>query len=91
MPTEDSVELTKLKAEFEKHLLEHSYIQQLQDARHGQLVEALKTLTDSTQGLVDAWKVADTLQRLGKWISGFVGFASLVTFITFIVKTYPWS
>lgn len=85
MPTEEE-KLAKLTAEFEKHLLEHKYVAQLQDSRHTQLVEAIKTLTDSTQGLVDAWRVADLVQRFGKWVSGFAGFAIIVSVIAYLVK-----
>lgn len=79
-------EVTELRLKFEKHLLEHTHMEEMQEIKYSNLVDALQKLTESTQGLVDAWKVADTVQRLGKWFSGFAGFGVLISIIIYFYK-----
>lgn len=71
-------ELRELKARIEAHLedyrehtSEYDERCKTQDKLYKNTMEAIDKLTQSTQGVVDAWVTARNLQRFVKWLSSF--------------------
>lgn len=68
---EDSLKITNLERKLEAHILEDAKVHTSYDARLEQQMTNVDKLVMSTQGLVDAWTVANGLHKFIKWISGF--------------------
>ena len=71
-------EIIKLQRRVDKHIIEFERHKLGDDQRflkyskaHEENMEAIAALTESTQGVVDAWAVAASFQKFIKWLSGF--------------------
>lgn len=74
----DNADLIELRRILEDHIKSDNIRYKHYDDMHEKntndiatLTTAVSALTLSTQGLVDGWKAARTLQRFIKWLSGF--------------------
>ena len=63
-------------------MLEYRERQLRQDIAHEQNLEAIRRLTSATQGLVDAWLVANSFQKFIKWIASFGVLAYVIKWIS---------
>lgn len=77
-----------LNRRFEDHLLEEQlyrkeYLlrQERQELNHEKNMEAIAALAEATKGVVEIWKVANSLQRFFRWLGGFSALAVILTYI----------
>lgn len=75
---EQAEEIKKLRNEFEAHVSEYrqwatefSTRQEQLQAAHEQNMQAISALTKATDSVVNAWVVANGVQRFIKWLSSF--------------------
>ena len=92
----EEAEVAALKRRFDDHLVEHAEFRSeysINQIRHETAytknMEAIAALTkstqevvQSTQGVVDAWKVANGFQKFVKWLSGFVFLGAIIKFLS---------
>ena len=85
----------KLERKVDKHIEEctlhrSEYLERQlhQDIAHEKNMIAISKLTESTQGVVDAWSTANNFQKFAAWLSKF---AVLVALIAWIVNKIPAS
>jgi hypothetical protein len=71
-------QVNNLRRRLDDHITEHKTRDEEYEARqirqdelHQQNMEAIADLTSATKDVVDAWVVANGLQRFVKWLSGF--------------------
>ena len=63
------------------HLIEYTQHRAEYLERQQHNMEAIDKLTKATQGLVDAWTVANNIQRFFKWLSGFAFLGIVISWI----------
>lgn len=73
------------RCEFELHRAEMEETHRHHNELCEKNIEAIAKLTESTQGLVDAWTTASNLQKFVKWISGL---AVVGTTIAWLIKNF---
>lgn len=82
-------ELIKLHRKVDNHIMDYKqhvaenelcYIRQTE--QHEKNMEAIAHLTQSTQGVVDAWSAASSFQRFVKWLSGFALIGIAITWFS---------
>ena len=88
MGDETNNKLQQLDAKLDNHINECNQHRLDYQAREAKMLTAQETntmhiakLTESTQGLVDVWNAANTLQKFIKWLSGFTGIAGIAAMI----------
>lgn len=81
--TEELAEqLAKHLSEYAEHRLEYLERQLHQDQMQASNLKAISDLTTATKGLVDAWTVANNLQRFVVWVSKFAILAGVFTYFS---------
>lgn len=81
-------EIKALRDRLDKHLesyqadtVKYTERQLRQDIAHAQSMEAIDKLTKATQGVVDAWVIANGFSRFLKFLSSFVILGGILTWI----------
>lgn len=73
-------EFKELKDKFYEQQIEQRIRNKDYDRKHEETMVAIANLTCATRDVVDAWKVANGLQRFVKWLSGFAVIGAMLTY-----------
>ena len=73
------------RCEFEMHKIDMEETHRRYNELYEKNMEAIAKLTESTQGVVDAWSTANNLHKFIKWLSGL---AVVGTAFTWLAKTF---
>lgn len=79
-------EFRELKEKFYEQQIEQRIRNKDYDRKHEETMAAIANLTCATRDVVDAWKVANGLQRFVKWISSFAVVGGV---LTYLAANYP--
>lgn len=71
--------LVELETKVDNHLTEYDKRCKRQDEAYDKTMEAINKLTESTQGIVEAWTAANSFQRFIKWVSSFAVVGAVIT------------
>jgi hypothetical protein len=69
-------------SDYEIHKRDYLARQQRQDEAHENNLKAIQALTVATQGLVDAWTVANGIQRFVVWLSKFAVLTTVAIYLS---------
>jgi hypothetical protein len=73
-------EFKELKDKFYEQQIEQRIRNKDYDRKHEETMTAIANLTSATADVVDAWKVANGLQRFVKWLSGFAVIGAVMAY-----------
>lgn len=93
MSTDLEKEMAILTQRFEEHLIECAQKDAAVDARLDKLIEAqemnasnIAHLTEATNGVVEAWTVANGLSKFLKWLSSFAILGGIIAWLNGFIK-----
>lgn len=75
------VDIYVTKCEFDMHKIEIEELHKRHNEMYEKNMEAIAKLTESTQGVVDAWTTANNLHKFTKWLSGFAIVGIVITWL----------